>query len=160
MFKAFFDTAEDRDIPFVQMWEASWPCWDWAEPSDKLENTLACNLSALQRDAVKRSAAIMDSNLKFLRRRLHADVDCAENMLAATDPAATFEVVTSFWRQLYEDYQERAATMAAILQQPVDLSDDPSDAEGQPAKRGEGSADGKSIIAIDRHKTAKAAKAA
>lgn len=165
MFNMFFDTAQDRDIPFPRIWEASWPCWDWAEPSDRLENTVACNLAAIQRDAVQRSAAIMDNNLKFLHRRLHADVDCAEDLLATTDPAAFYEIATSFWQRLFEDYGEQAEAMAAILQQPVDLSNGAGDVEspmtaGGKAGADKGSAEDRSIIAINRQVPAKSAKAA
>lgn len=80
----------------------------WAETADRFGDRFADTLSAASRDYLGYMETIAESQLAFLRHRLHADFECAKTLTDCRDVGEAARVTTAFWEVLFTDYSKAA----------------------------------------------------
>ncbi len=120
MFNVFKNATAFNALLMPPFLAKAWHDWQWAEPADRLENQLTSGLLAAQRNALARWDKMIDCQLEFVRRRLHADFECAEAMTQIGGPKQVLELSADFWKQALDDYRDQAETIAALVRESVD----------------------------------------
>lgn len=93
----------------------TWQPWNWAEAADRLEEMMTFGPAEVQRRTLDCAAALFNMQVDFVSKRLHADMDCALQIVDCVSPADVAGTASSFWGQLVADYENHAEAVAACL---------------------------------------------
>lgn len=165
MLGLFFDAYQNKKATSEPSWTQAWqiwamPSWDWAQTSDRFENTLA-NVPALMRQAtLSQMEAMLDLQLAFLRRRVHADFDYANAILGCEDVNEAMSVATGYWQQFVGDCEKQSNEVLHLIAEGADHTSEAQEGDAPASRRRQSRRvqAGNSVIPIDRAASAATAR--